>query len=101
MCRARPGTTTDTLGALRPAFEADGTITAGNASQISDGAAAMIVMSRDRADMRPRCHGEAAMADAIIALTANKAMRLQKRIVFDPAWFDANSSAVPDDPPPT
>jgi acetyl-CoA C-acetyltransferase len=46
----RPGTTADSLGALRPAFEADGTITAGNASQISDGAAAMIVMSRDRAE---------------------------------------------------
>ena len=46
----RPGTTVETLGALRPAFEADGTITAGNASQISDGAAAMIVMSRERAE---------------------------------------------------
>jgi acetyl-CoA C-acetyltransferase len=46
----RPGTTSESLGALRPAFEADGTITAGNASQISDGAAAMIVMSRERAE---------------------------------------------------
>src|SRR6516164_6156359 len=46
----RPGTTVETLGALRPAFEADGTITAGNASQISDGAAAMIVMSCERAE---------------------------------------------------
>jgi acetyl-CoA C-acetyltransferase len=46
----RPGTTSDTLGALRPAFEADGTITAGNASQISDGAAAMIITSRERAE---------------------------------------------------
>jgi acetyl-CoA C-acetyltransferase len=46
----RPGTTTETLAALRPAFEPDGSITAGNASQISDGAAAMIVMSRARAD---------------------------------------------------
>ena len=46
----RPGTTTDTLGKLKPAFEADGTITAGNASQISDGGAAVIVMSRAKAD---------------------------------------------------
>ena len=46
----RPGTTTESLGALRPAFESDGTITAGNASQISDGAAAMLVMSRERAE---------------------------------------------------
>jgi acetyl-CoA C-acetyltransferase len=46
----RPGTTTESLGALKPAFEADGTITAGNASQISDGAAAVLVMSREKAD---------------------------------------------------
>ena len=41
--------TADSLAALRGAFEADGTITAGNASQISDGAAAVLVMSADRA----------------------------------------------------
>jgi acetyl-CoA C-acetyltransferase len=46
----RPGTTAETLGALKPAFEADGTITAGNASQISDGGAAVVVMSRTKAD---------------------------------------------------
>jgi acetyl-CoA C-acetyltransferase len=46
----RPGTTTDSLGKLRPAFTKDGTITAGNASQISDGAAAMIVTSREKAE---------------------------------------------------
>ena len=46
----RPGTTTDSLGALRPAFSKDGTITAGNASQISDGAAAVIVMSKAKAE---------------------------------------------------
>jgi acetyl-CoA C-acetyltransferase len=46
----RPGTTTDTLGKLRPAFEADGTITAGNASQISDGGAAVVVMSKAAAE---------------------------------------------------
>lgn len=46
----RPGTTTESLGGLRPAFEKDGSITAGNASQISDGAAALVVMSREKAD---------------------------------------------------
>src|SRR5664279_884882 len=46
----RPGTTTDSLGKLRAAFTKDGTITAGNASQISDGAAAMIVTSREKAE---------------------------------------------------
>ena len=41
----RPETTVESLGALKPAFTPDGTITAGNASQISDGAAAVVVMS--------------------------------------------------------
>jgi acetyl-CoA C-acetyltransferase len=42
----RPGTTPESLGQLRPAFAKDGTITAGNASQISDGGAAVIVASK-------------------------------------------------------
>jgi acetyl-CoA C-acetyltransferase len=46
----RPGTTTESLGKLRPAFEKEGTLTAGNASQISDGAAALVVMSTAKAD---------------------------------------------------
>jgi len=45
----RPETTTDSLARLRPAFSPDGTITAGNASQISDGAAAVVVMSAAKA----------------------------------------------------
>jgi acetyl-CoA C-acetyltransferase len=45
----RGGTTAESLGKLAPAFRSNGTITAGNASQISDGAAAVIVMSADRA----------------------------------------------------
>jgi acetyl-CoA C-acetyltransferase len=46
----RPGTTAESLGNLRPAFSKDGTITAGNASQISDGGAAMVVMSKAAAE---------------------------------------------------
>jgi acetyl-CoA C-acetyltransferase len=46
----RPGTTPESLGSLRPAFEKDGTITAGNASQISDGAAALVVTSTAKAE---------------------------------------------------
>ncbi len=42
----RPGTTAESLGALKPAFDPNGTITAGNASQISDGGSALIVMSK-------------------------------------------------------
>ena len=46
----RPETTAESLGALRPAFDASGNITAGNASQISDGGSAVIVMSKERAE---------------------------------------------------
>ena len=46
----RPETTAESLGKLRPAFEKTGTITAGNASQISDGGAAVIVMSKAKAE---------------------------------------------------
>jgi acetyl-CoA C-acetyltransferase len=46
----RPGTTVETLAKLRPAFGQDGTITAGTASQISDGAAAVVVTSKDYAE---------------------------------------------------
>jgi acetyl-CoA C-acetyltransferase len=45
----RPDTTADSLGRLRPAFNKDGTITAGSASQISDGGAAVVVMSMEKA----------------------------------------------------
>jgi acetyl-CoA C-acetyltransferase len=46
----RPGTTSESLSSLKPAFDKEGTITAGNASQISDGGAAVIVMSRAKAE---------------------------------------------------
>jgi acetyl-CoA C-acetyltransferase len=46
----RPGTTAETLAKLKPAFVKDGTLTAGNASQISDGAAAVVVMSKRKAE---------------------------------------------------
>jgi predicted dehydrogenase len=49
--------------------------------------------SRDRSELRPRCDGQAAMDDAIIALAANAAMETQRRIDFDPRWFQ-----VPEDP---
>ena len=45
----RPDTTVETLAALRPAFRADGTVTAGNSSGINDGAASMLVLSEARA----------------------------------------------------
>ena len=55
----RADTTVETLAALRPAFSVDGTITAGSASQISDGAAAVVVMERALAER----HGLAFLAE--------------------------------------
>ena len=48
----RHGTTIETLGKLRPAFAKDGSVTAGNASGINDGAAALVLMSADEAKKR-------------------------------------------------
>ena len=48
----RHGTTTETLGKLRPAFSKDGTVTAGNASGINDGAAAIVLTSSDEVERR-------------------------------------------------
>ena len=48
----RAGTTLESLGGLRPAFKPDGTVTAGNASGINDGAAALVLMSADEAKKR-------------------------------------------------
>jgi acetyl-CoA acetyltransferase family protein len=53
----RPDTTLERLSQLKPAFKPDGKVTAGNSSQISDGAAAVLLMTRERADalgLRPR-----------------------------------------------
>ena len=46
----RPDTTIEALSQLKPAFKEDGKITAGNASQVSDGAAAVLVMTREKAE---------------------------------------------------
>jgi len=48
----RAATSMESLGALRPAFDKNGTVTAGNASQISDGGSAVVVMSRRAAEKR-------------------------------------------------
>jgi acetyl-CoA acetyltransferase family protein len=53
----RPDTSLEALASLKPVFREDGRITAGNSSQISDGAAAVLLMSREKADalgVRPR-----------------------------------------------
>ena len=72
----RPTTNMDTLGKLPPVFKDDGMITAGNSSQITDGAAAVLIMSADKADElgytpRARFHSFAlAGADPVLMLTA-------------------------------
>jgi predicted dehydrogenase len=53
---------------------------------------------------RPKCHPEVAMADAVIALTTNIAIRTNRRIEFKPEWFDLSNPATPEEDlknPPT
>src|SRR5699024_4258812 len=54
----RESTTAESLAGLRPAFAQDGTVTAGNSSQLSDGAAALVVVSREYAEQ----HGHTILA---------------------------------------
>lgn len=50
----------------------------------------------DDPEHKPRCRGEVALADAVIALTSNLAMRQKRRIDFDPRWFDWQSPETPE-----
>ena len=64
----RPGTTVEKLAALKPAFKPDGSVTAGNACPLNDGAAAILVMSEDKADalgLKPRARIIASSVAAI------------------------------------
>jgi acetyl-CoA acyltransferase len=71
----RPDTTVETLSKLKPAFKPDGKVTAGNSSQISDGAAAVLIMSEEKANAlgltpRARFHSFAlAGVDPVMMLT--------------------------------
>ncbi|KRD46922.1 acetyl-CoA acetyltransferase [Oerskovia sp. Root918] len=73
----RVDTTAEVLARLRPAFREDGTITAGNASQISDGAAALVLVSDEEADRRgltgARVLGHALVAGPDVSLHAQPA----------------------------
>jgi acetyl-CoA C-acetyltransferase len=64
----RPGTTLEVLGNLKPAFRPDGTVTAGNACPLNDGAAAVLVMSEEKAKalgLQPKARIVASTAAAI------------------------------------
>jgi len=71
----RPGTTVEVLANLKPAFKADGMVTAGNSSQITDGAAAVLIMSEEKANslgLTPRarfCNFALAGVDPVTMLT--------------------------------
>jgi acetyl-CoA C-acetyltransferase len=76
----RGDTTAESLGKLRPAFSKDGTITAGSASQISDGAAAVVVMSKAKAEelgltwlAEIGAHGQVAGPDSTLQLQPSAA----------------------------
>jgi acetyl-CoA C-acetyltransferase len=92
----RSGTTTESLAALRPAFTKDGSITAGNASQISDGAAALVLASREKADALGlpalatiTSWGTVAGPDPSLHLQPAQAIRdAARRIDADPSGFD-------------
>lgn len=92
----RPGTTTDSLGKLRPAFTKDGTITAGNASQVSDGAAALIVTTEARAKalgLNILCevvaHGQVSGPDTSLHPQPSNAIRkAAEKAGLDPSSFD-------------
>jgi len=99
----RPGTTVDSLGGLRPAFEADGTITAGNASQISDGGCAVVVASAaaaERLGIAPLGevvgYGQVAGPDASLLTQPSRAIRraLERagKALSDVALFEINEA---------
>ncbi|WP_214366921.1 acetyl-CoA C-acetyltransferase [Pseudonocardia sp. H11422] len=99
----RPGTTAESLAKLRPAFATDGTVTAGSASQISDGAAAVVVMSRAKAEelgapvlAEIGAHGVVAGPDpSLLSQPSNaiaKALRREGRTPGDVDLFEINEA---------
>jgi len=99
----RRGTSVETLAGLKPAFKADGVIHAGNASQISDGSAALLVMSGEKAKELgctpiARVHTAVlAGADPVIMLSApipatQKALRKSGLTVDDIGVFEINEA---------
>lgn len=92
----RPDTTAEGLAVLKPAFNASGTVTAGNASQISDGAAAVIVMKKSKAESlglgwlaEIGAHGNVAGPDSSLhEQPAQAILAACKKAGLDPAAID-------------
>ena len=92
----RPDTTAESLAALRPTFAQDGTITAGNASQITDGAAALVLVSAtaaERLDLTPMASVE---ATAFVA-GPDTHLHAQPARAIDAALVQAGDAAVAED----
>ena len=81
----RPGTTADSLGGLRPAFDPEGSITAGNASQISDGGSAVVVMSAETAAARGVTPLGEIVSYGMVAGPDNPSLNLQPANAIDAA----------------
>src|SRR6478672_1421859 len=102
----RADTTTDSLAKLRPAFSKDGTITAGSASQISDGAAAVVVMSKAKAEelgltwlAEIGAHGVVAGPDSTLQSQPAEAfaavgLASTKQLGLDPDKVNVNGGAI-------
>ncbi|RBM21976.1 acetyl-CoA C-acetyltransferase [Prauserella sp. PE36] len=102
----RRGTTVDTLAGLKPAFTADGVIHAGNSSQISDGAAALLVTTREKArelGLTPLVRYRAGVvtgADPVLMLTGpipatDKVLRKAGVALADVGVFEVNEAFAP------
>ncbi|CAN5234143.1 acetyl-CoA C-acetyltransferase [soil metagenome] len=94
----RPGTTAETLAKLRSAFGAGGTITAGNSSQITDGAAALVLMSEEAASARgirgiARIESHAFVAGPDVTLHAQPAHAITAALARTP-WAARDLAAV-------
>ena len=99
----RAETTTESLSKLRPAFDPQGTITAGNASQISDGGAAVVVTSRAKADelgMEPlaeivahgMCAERYAWLHTVPAIAMQNALKKAEKDVHDLGLIEINEA---------
>ena len=99
----RPQTTIDKLGQLRPAFKKDGSVTAGNASGINDGAAAMLVMTEDKAKalgLQPIAvldsFGASGVAPSIMGIgpveAIRKALKRSNKVINDVDIFELNEA---------
>jgi acetyl-CoA acyltransferase len=102
----RPATSREALAALRPVFKRDGKVTAGNSSQISDGAAAVLLMSAEKADqlgIRPRARmvdHTAVGVDPVTMLTGpipatRKLLERNGMAIGDVDLFEVNEAFAP------